>query len=106
MTSEKITMKTPIPKKTPLEMIEILPGNQIALAKKFVELGAKLNCKSKVNATRLQKAWKCVYSRTKPARVFYTLTCTAEGLQIFVCVITIIMQIKQINPSMITFRQS
>lgn len=85
MQEEKITMKTPIPKKTPIEMIEILPADQIPLAKRFVDLGAKLNCKSKINATRLQKTWKCVYSRTKPSRVFYTITCTAEGMEIKAC---------------------
>lgn len=85
MEEEKITMKIPIPKKTPIEMIEILPVNQIPLAKKFVELGAKLNCKNKVNATRLQKTWKCVYSITKPSRVFYTITCKAEGMEIKAC---------------------
>ena len=82
MSIENITIKTPVPKKTPIEMIDILPANQIPLAKIFVELGTQLNCKSKVNATRLQKTWKCVYSRTKPSRVFYTITCTAEKLEI------------------------
>ena len=85
MSQEKITMKTPIPKKTSMEMIEILPANQIPLAKKFVELGTRLNCKYKVNATCLQKTWKCVYSRTKPSRVFFTITCTAEKLEIKAC---------------------
>ena len=71
--------------KTPLEMIGILPPDEFALAKIFVELGEKLNCKNKVRFAPGHKTWKCVFSRTRPSRVLFTIECTETSWQIKAC---------------------
>ena len=71
--------------KTPIEMIRILPDQEFALVKDFVDLGEKLNCKSQVRFATAHKTWKCVYSRKKPSRVLYTIECTDEKWHIKAC---------------------
>jgi len=71
--------------KTPIEMIEILPVEELERAKKFVTLGEKLNCKSIVRFASAHKSWKCVFSMKKPSRVLFTLECTAERWHVKAC---------------------
>ena len=71
--------------KTPIEMISILPDGEFSAAKIFVGLGEKLKCKSKVRFAPAHKTWKCVFSRTKPARVLFTLECTNNRWHIKAC---------------------
>ena len=71
--------------KTPGEMIRILPDNEVFIANKFVEFGEVLKCKGKVRFANAHKAWKCVFSRTKPSRVLFTLECTETKWHIKAC---------------------
>ena len=71
--------------KTPVEMIGILPEEAFLLAKEFIELGEKLDCKSKVRFAPAHKTWKCVFQRKKPSRVLFTLECTEKRWHIKAC---------------------
>ena len=71
--------------KTPSEVIGILPEEERGIAKRFVELGAALHCKSKVRFAPAHKTWKCVFERTRPSRVLFTLECTPERWRIKAC---------------------
>ena len=71
--------------KTPIEMIRILPDDDFRLAKIFVDLGGKLDCKSKVRFAPGHKTWKCVFSRKKPAKTLYTIDCTESRWQVKAC---------------------
>jgi hypothetical protein len=72
-------------KKTPIEMIRILPDEQFEIAKKFINLGEKLNCKFQVRFAPAHKSWKCVISRKRPARVLYTVECKEDRWHIKAC---------------------
>ena len=71
--------------KTPLDMIEILPDQEHAVAKAFIDLGSKLKCRSAVRFASAHKSWKCVFSRTKPSRVLFTVECTQEKWSVKAC---------------------
>ena len=71
--------------KTPIEMIKILSSEQLELAREFVDLGVKLNCKSQVRFAGAHKTWKCVMSQRKPARILYTIECAEEKWHIKAC---------------------
>ena len=65
--------------KTPLEMIEILPVDQFEIAKKFVGLGNKLQCRTKVRYATRHKLWKCTFTMKKPQRLLYTVECNEQS---------------------------
>ena len=71
--------------KSPIEMISILPDEEFSIAKKFIELGEKLKCKSKVRFANAHKTWKCVFTRTKPSRVLFTVECSDDKWHIKAC---------------------
>lgn len=71
--------------KSPIEMIGILPDEEFTLAKKFIDLSEKLNCKSQVRFAPGHKTWKCVYSRMKPSRVLYTIECSEKNRHVKAC---------------------
>ena len=71
--------------KTPIEMIGILPDDEFFIANKFVKLAEKLKCKYKIRFAPAHKAWKCVYSRTKPTKTLFTIECTEERWHIKAC---------------------
>ena len=78
-------MKTPIPQKTPIEMIRILPDDEFTKAGMFVELGAELKCKPNIRYAHANKYWRCVFSRKNPSRVLFTVECTEEWWRAKAC---------------------
>jgi hypothetical protein len=88
--------KTPDEVKSPIEMIEILSAEQFNTAKKFVDLGEKLKCKTKVRYATRHKLWKCTFTVRTPLKstLLYTLECTEQTWHIRVRLFNINEHIK------------
>jgi len=72
--------KTPSDReKSPLETIGILPAEQYQTAKKFVDLGEKLQCRTKVRYATRHKLWKCTFTMKKPSWLLYTVECDEQS---------------------------
>ena len=66
--------------KTPADMIGILPADLYKAAKKFVDLGEKLQCRTKVRYATRHKLWKCTFTMKKPSWLLYTVECNEQAL--------------------------
>jgi hypothetical protein len=67
---------------TPLEMIAILPDEKRATAKRFCELGEKLNCKPEIRYAKVNKYWRCVFKAQRINKVLFTIECTEQWWRI------------------------
>jgi len=64
------------PPKTPIEMIEILPGDKQKAAVDFIDLGTELGCGEQTRYAHSGGYWRCVFLKNKPKRVLFTVECS------------------------------